>query len=105
MLLGGIRLAENFNSNKLPQGAASAWSAFDGSDFVGASYKLLMYCGDQLVQGTNYWFIAEQTFITAGVERHIVKLAINEFTQKVEGTEDEFETNYKLVPHSIKVIF
>ena len=105
-ILGGITFEDNFGLNKLPQGAASAWSYFDGLDFTGAGYKPLFYCGTQGgVKGTNYWFIAEQTLILAEPERHIVKLAINEFKQKIESTDDEFETVYKLVPQSIEVIF
>lgn len=60
-LLGGIRLADNFSATKMPQGAASAWAALDGLEFTGAGYKPLLYIGNQLVNGTNYWFIAEQT--------------------------------------------
>ena len=47
--------------------------------------------------------IAEQTLIYKDVERHIVKLAVNEFNQPIE--DGEFETVYKIVPHSIEIIF
>lgn len=104
-LLGGIKLADNFSMDKLPQGAASAWSSFDGLDFAGAGYKPLLYCGEQITKDTIYWFIAEQTMFYKDIERHIVKLAIREFTRKIEGTDDDFETLYKLVPQSIEVIF
>ena len=104
-LFGGIRLAENFSATKMPQGAASAWTVLDSLEFTGAGYKPLLYVGDQQVNGVNYWFIAEQTVVYKEVERHIVKLAVREFKQKIEGKDDEFETFYKLVPHSITVIF
>ena len=104
-LLGGIRLADNFSATKMPQGAASAWAALDGLEFTGAGYKPLLYVGNQLVNGTNYWFIAEQSIYYSEVERHIVKLAVREFKQKIDSKDDEFETVYKLVPHSITILF
>lgn len=104
-LLGGIRLADNFSATKMPQGAASAWVALDGLEFTGAGYKPLLYVGNQPVNGVNYWFIAEQTIYYSEVERHVVKLAVREFKQKIDGKDDEFETVYKLVPHSITILF
>lgn len=101
-LLGGITLANTFSMEKLPQRAASAWAAFDGTEFTGASYKPLLYAGCQVTKGTTYWFIAEQTVIYQDAVRHIVKLAINEFTKNVDG---EIETVYRLVPNSIEIIF
>ncbi len=46
-LLGAWKIA-NFNGVKcnFEQGAASAWTAFDGSGFTGASYRPLLYCGE-----------------------------------------------------------
>ena len=46
------------------------------------------------MRGTNYWFIAEQTLVTAKPERHVVKLAVNEFNGE-----------YALVNNSIERIF
>ena len=77
----------------MPQKAASAWVSVEGG-IVGAGYKPLVYVGEQVVKGVNHWFIAEQTLITAEPERHIVKLAVNEFNGE-----------YKIVPHSIEVLF
>lgn len=91
--LGGIELAEQKGLTSMPQGAASAWVAVEGG-IVGAGYKPLVFVGTQIAKGTNYHFIAEQTLITAEPERHIVKLVVNEFNGE-----------YKLVPHSIEVIF
>lgn len=83
---------ENFEGlTKMPQRAASAWSAVE--NLVGAEYKPLLYCGKQLAQGWNYYFIAELTFIFKNPERHLVILAVN-----------EFDGEYKLVPDSIQVI-
>ena len=86
----------------MPQKAASAWVAIEGG-IVGAGYKPLLYVGSQVVKGVNHWFIAEQTLILAQPERHIVKIAVNEFNQAKD--DGEFETVYKIVPHSIEVIF
>ncbi len=103
-MLGGIQLEEFKGLTSMPQKAASAWVAIEGG-IVGAGYKPLLYVGSQVVKGINHWFIAEQTLILAQPERHIVKIAVNEFNQKTEGKDSEFETLYKIVPHSIEVIF
>lgn len=78
-MFGQIEFANFDGMNKLPQKAASAWSALESGGLVGASYKPLVYVGSQQVKGVNHWFIAEQTLITATPEKHIVTLAINEF--------------------------
>ena len=65
---------ENYKACQLPQEAASAWSVLDG--LVGASYKPLVYVGKQVVNGTLYWFVAEQTLITYPTIRRVIKLAI-----------------------------
>ncbi len=77
---------------KMPQKYASAWTAVEG--IVGASYKPLLTVAKQQSKGTNYWFIAEQTLMTATPEKHIVTIAIN-----------EFEGNYTIVNGSIVRIF
>lgn len=93
-MFGQIKLAEFKGLTTMPQKAASAWSAFETSGLVGASYKPLLYVGEQAVKGINYWFICEETLITREPERHLVALAINEF-----GDE------YELVPGSIERFF
>lgn len=82
MSVGGIKFEEFKGLTKMPQAAASAWSAFESLGIVGASYRPLLYVGEQVVKGINYHFIAEQTIITREPIRHIVKLAINEFEGK-----------------------
>lgn len=82
MSVGGIKFEEFKGLTKMPQKAASAWSAFESLGIVGAGYKPLLYVGEQVVKGIDYWFIAEQTLMTRNAERHIVKLAINEFEGK-----------------------
>lgn len=92
-ILGEIEFEiHDCTSGKMPQPYASAWTTAEG--IVGASYKPLMTVGKQQAKGTNYWFIAEQTLITATPEKHIVTIAINEFGD-----------NYTLVNGSIVRIF
>ena len=92
-MLGSIQLEEFKVLTKMPQKAATAWSAgFSG--FVGADYEPLLFVGTQIVKGINYWFIAEQKTVTRNPERHIVKVAIN-----------EFKNVYEVVPQSIERIF
>ena len=90
-MVGNIQL-ENFKGlTSMPQKAASAFSAVD--KLIGAKYVPLVYVGSQLVHGVNYYFIAEQTLMTAGKERNIVVLCVNESGGK-----------YFVVPHSIQKI-
>ena len=92
-MFGSIEILEQKGLTTMPQEAASAWIAIEGG-IVGAGYKPLIYVGAQVTKGTTYWFIAEQTLILAEPERHIVKIAVTEFNGE-----------YKIVPHSIEVIF
>lgn len=90
-MFGQIKLAEFKGLTSMPQKAASAWSAFETSGFVGGSFKPLLYIGEQPVKGVNHWFICEETLVTREPERHLVQMAIN-----------EFEDAYELVPGSIE---
>ena len=92
-MLGSINILEQKGLTTMPQSAASAWVAVE-CGIVGAGYKPLIYVGTQIVKGTIHWFIAEQTWILAEPERHIVKIGV-----------EEFNGEYKIVPHSIEVIF
>lgn len=93
-MTGAIEFNIITDMTKLPQKVASAASAIETAELTGASYKPLMYVGTQVVRGVNYWFICEQTLVTARPEKHIVKLAVNEFQGKFE-----------LVGNKITVIF
>ena len=93
-MTGAIEFNIITDMTKLPQKAASAASAIETAELTGASYKPIMYVGTQVVRGVNYWFICEQTLVTARPEKHIVKLAVNEFQGKFE-----------LVGNKIEVIF
>jgi hypothetical protein len=83
-MLGAIQLQDFANVKcNLPQKAASAWSgAFGG--IVGASYTPLLYLGEQLVKGTNYYYIAQQTLVTATPIKRVALVVINEFQKKYE---------------------
>ena len=78
---GGIEVITQHALSKMPQDAASAWSAFDGG-ITGAGYKPVAYVGKQIVKGTNHVFLAEQNLVTANPERHIVVVVINDFEGK-----------------------
>jgi hypothetical protein len=74
--LGGWDISE-LKPAKLPQKAATAFTgATDG--VIGAEYEPMLYVGSQLVNGTNYCFIALQTIICAEPMKRLVKLIVNE---------------------------
>ena len=83
-MLGKINFNFITDLSKLPQKVATAMSEIENPALVGASYKVLMYVGDQLVRGKNYWFIAEQTLTTRDFDKHLVLIAVNEFENKFE---------------------
>ena len=76
-MFGKIEFEEFKGLTEMPQKAASAWGAVDG--IVGASYKPLLFIGEQVARGTT--------------TKHIVTIAIN-----------EFGGIYTIVPSSIEVI-
>lgn len=76
-MLGSIKLEEFKGATKMPQKAASAWAYIDG--MVGVNLKPLLYLGEQVVKGTNYWFIAERTTVTLEPKRNVVLIGVNEF--------------------------
>lgn len=88
--LGGYEF-EKFEKAKLKQKAASAWSAVETSDLVGTSFEPVLYCGKQLVRGTNHLFIAEETLSTLGATKRIVAIVVNEFNGEVEIVRDKFQ--------------
>lgn len=86
-VLGGYEIV-NIPANKLPQEAASAMGAANG-DLLGATFSPIWYVGKQLVNGTNYLFIAEEIRTTKNQDKHIVGLVINvppgEHSEQGEG--------------------
>lgn len=89
-MFGQIEL-NDFDTCKMAQETASAWSALDG--IVGASYEPILYLAKQQVKGTNYFFLARQTLTTLPVIQRVVVLAINFCDGK-----------YELIPESIKQV-
>ena len=92
MILGGITLGGevggytliNEPANRLPQDLATGFAeASEG--FVGSSFNPLFIVGKQLVNGVNYFLIAEQTLVTAKPEKHIVGLIVNIPPAGVDG--------------------
>lgn len=81
--LGGIRLAQFEEKTKLPQEAATAWSAVSNLGLVDVSYKCLLYAGDEETEGVKYWFEAERVRLTNPIVRNVVKFAV---WQKTDGT-------------------
>lgn len=73
--LGQMELEHFEGLTSMPQEFASAWCIMEG--LVGASYKPLLCLGSQLVNGKNFFFIAEQTIITNPAIRRVVKVVIN----------------------------
>lgn len=76
-MFGQIKLQKFDEMSKMPQKAASAWTGAM-EEIVGATYRPLIYLGEQQVDGVLYWFLAEQTIPYKFEIRHVVKLAILE---------------------------
>ena len=99
-MFGQMNLVQFQGLKNMPQKAQSAWDAvFPTEDagekkLVGAGYKPLLYCGDQPVNGTLHWFIAEQTIPYKFEIRHVIKMAIL-----------EKDGEYKLDDKSVTKIF
>lgn len=94
-MTGAIEFNIITDMTKLPQRVASAASAIETAELTGASYNPIMYVGAQIVRGVNYWFICEQTLITAHPKKKIVKLAVNEFQGKFELVGNKTETIFE----------
>ncbi len=60
----------------LPERVATAFSEVTNS-LLGAKYVPVLYCGEQLVHGTNYMIICKQTIVTLGAPEHLVTMVIN----------------------------
>lgn len=73
---GNWKLAEMKPCN-LPQQVATGF-AEAVSGLVGAAYIPVLYCGEQLVHGTNHMLICKQTLITSHPEEHLVKIILNQ---------------------------
>lgn len=74
-IFGGFEIL-NIPTNKLPQEVASAISVAN-SNLLGATFNPLWYIGKQIVNGVNYFFIAEDIRSTKNKDKSIVGLIIN----------------------------
>lgn len=88
-MFGAIELEKFDGLTKMPQDYASAWTAVEG--LKGASYKPLLCLGKQVVKGVDYFFIAEQTFLTYPVRRRVIKLTIHGFNGEYELIDESIE--------------
>lgn len=95
MKLGSIQLANFQPLTNAPQEAASAIGALPA--LVGTTITPILYVGEQLVDGVNYWFIGEETMITIDGSRRLIMFAINELLEDDEPT-------YELLTKSITVL-
>lgn len=76
MLSGGWKIAD-MEACKLPQKVATGFSeAF--ANLVGAAYTPVLYCGSQVVAGTNHAIICKQILATNPPMEHIVKVVLYE---------------------------
>ena len=77
-MFGQLQLEQFTGLTSMPQKAASAWDGAFATEMVGAQFKPLLYLGQQIVNGTLHWFIAERTQPYRFEIRNVVKLAIVE---------------------------
>lgn len=84
---------QQFEECKLTPGSEEekAWKAV--KELVGVGYKCLLYVGNQVAKGSDYVFVAEQTFQTKPPIRRVVSFTVN----CINGV-------YELVDESLEVI-
>lgn len=93
---GKIRLV-NFEAEHLPQKAQTAW---DGADMdgvfgrLGAKFVPIKYCGEILVHGILYCYIAERTIPYKTEVRNVVKVVILEKDGEYTFLDDSVEEIY-----------
>ena len=75
-MTGAWKIAE-MEACKLPQVVATGFSeVFKNID--GAAYTPVLYCGSQVVAGTNHAIICKQVLVTNPPMEHIVKVVLYE---------------------------
>lgn len=73
--LGGINFIGQ-STKSMPQDLATGWDiAFEG--FVGSSFNPIILLGAKITNGINYYLIAEQTVVTAELQKKIAIVEIN----------------------------
>lgn len=75
MVFGGIQLAQ-FKDVALPQEVATAFFAVT-AQLIGATYTPVLYVGSQLVNGTNYYVLAERAIVVPNAPKSLVCVVIN----------------------------
>lgn len=91
---GAIQLLEFTAATELPQKFASAASVLEDKELVGAEFKVILPLGAQVVRGTNYFFLCEESVMTYPSVRRLVTLAVN-----------EFDGEFTLVKESLREVF
>lgn len=72
----GAWTLENMVPCTLPQKVATGFTE-TLSNLEGASYIPVLYCGEQIVHGTNHMLICKQRLVTAQPEEHLVLVILN----------------------------
>ena len=75
-MMGGIELVEFNNPVNLPEELATAYVACVES-LIGCAYKPVLFVGTQVVNGINYYLLAEQTVMNAQQTKNLVEVVIN----------------------------
>lgn len=75
-MTGTWKLAD-INPCNLPEKVATGFSS-TLVNLDGAYYIPVLYCGEQLVHGTNHMLICKQTLATAQSEEHLTKVILNQ---------------------------
>lgn len=73
---------------KLPENLATGLAQVT-KEIIGAKYTPVLYCGKQLVNGTNYMLICKQTICNAEGTEQLVKMVLHEDWMRSE-TERKF---------------
>lgn len=117
MKFGEIELGKTFggyeiinkHADKLPQDLASAIGIVNSNPLLGATYNPLWLWGKQVVNGVNYFFIAEDIRTTKNKDKSIVGLIINippgEGAIKGEGAKIVRVIDGEKLPDTVELAF
>lgn len=117
MKFGEIELGKTFGgyeiintpADKLPQDLTSAIGIVNSNPLLGATYNPLWLWGKQVVNGVNYFFIAEDIRTTKNKDKSIVGLIINippgEGSIKGEGAKIVRVIDGEKLPENVELAF
>lgn len=117
MKFGEIELGKTFGgyeiinkpADKLPQDLTSAIGIVNSNPLLGATYNPLWLWGKQVVNGVNYFFIAEDIRTTKNKDKSIVGLIINippgEGSIKGEGAKIVRVIENEKLPETVELAF